>query len=118
MKTVSVSPKFQVVIPRRIREALSLRPGQKMQALQYADRVEYTRISHLDPADRSEGRGNAGETADSLFHPSRPSGLGYLIWSKALICQPEVVQGSGQTPIHLGNPGYILFSDQPRDLVL
>jgi len=41
MKTVSVSPKFQVVIPRRIREALSLRPGQKMQALQYADRVEF-----------------------------------------------------------------------------
>ena len=61
-----------------------------------------TRISHLDPADRPEGRGNAGETADSLFHPSRPSGLGYLIWSKALTCQPKLVQGSGQTPIHLG----------------
>ena len=33
METVSVSPKFQVVIPRRIREALGLRPGQKMQAI-------------------------------------------------------------------------------------
>lgn len=41
METVSVSPKFQVVIPRRIREALGLRPGQKMQALQYGDRVEF-----------------------------------------------------------------------------
>ena len=31
----------QVVIPRRrIREALGLKPGQKMQALQYGDRVE------------------------------------------------------------------------------
>lgn len=40
METVSVSPKFQVVIPRRIREALGLKPGQKMQALQYGDRVE------------------------------------------------------------------------------
>ena len=40
MDTVSVSPKFQVVIPRRIREALGLKPGQKMQALQYGDRVE------------------------------------------------------------------------------
>ena len=40
MDTVSVSPKFQVVIPRRIREALGLRPGQKMQALQYGDSVE------------------------------------------------------------------------------
>ena len=40
METVSVSPKFQVVIPRRIREALGLKPGQKMQALLYGDRVE------------------------------------------------------------------------------
>jgi AbrB family looped-hinge helix DNA binding protein len=40
METVSVSPKFQVVIPKRIREALGLKPGQKMQALQYGDRVE------------------------------------------------------------------------------
>lgn len=27
MDTVTVSPKFQVVIPRRIREALGIRPG-------------------------------------------------------------------------------------------
>ena len=40
MDIVSVSPKYQVVIPRRIREALGLKPGQKMQALQYGDRVE------------------------------------------------------------------------------
>ena len=40
LDTVSVSPKWQVVIPRRIREALGLKPGQKMQALQYGDRVE------------------------------------------------------------------------------
>ena len=37
---VTVSPKFQVVIPRAIRESLGLRPGQKVQALQYEDRVE------------------------------------------------------------------------------
>lgn len=37
---VTVSPKFQVVIPRSIRESLGLRPGQKVQALQYQDRVE------------------------------------------------------------------------------
>jgi hypothetical protein len=47
----------------------------------------------LDPADRPEGRENAGETADSLFHPSRPSGLGYLIWLKALMLQTKSVQG-------------------------
>ena len=37
---VTVSPKYQVVIPRAIREALGLRPGQKMQALQLDGRVE------------------------------------------------------------------------------
>jgi len=30
MDTVTVSPKFQVVIPRRLREELKLRPGQKL----------------------------------------------------------------------------------------
>jgi AbrB family looped-hinge helix DNA binding protein len=37
---VTVSPKFQVVIPLEIRAALGLRPGQKVQALQYGDRIE------------------------------------------------------------------------------
>jgi AbrB family looped-hinge helix DNA binding protein len=38
--TVTVSPKFQVVIPLAIREALGIRPGQKIQAIQYHDRIE------------------------------------------------------------------------------
>ena len=33
MNTVLVSPKFQVVIPRQIREQLNIRPGQKLQAM-------------------------------------------------------------------------------------
>ena len=41
MPTVTVSPKFQVVIPLRIRETLGLKPGQKVEALQYLDRVEF-----------------------------------------------------------------------------
>lgn len=44
MAIVTVSPKFQVVIPRRIREALGLKPGQKVQALQYLDRVEFIAV--------------------------------------------------------------------------
>ena len=40
METVTVSPKFQVVIPKNIRESLKLAPGQKIQALLYENRIE------------------------------------------------------------------------------
>ncbi len=40
MDTVTLSPKFQVVIPKRIRERLKLRAGQKIQAIAYDDRIE------------------------------------------------------------------------------
>jgi len=40
MQTVTVSPKFQVVIPKSIRETLHIRPGQKMQVIEYEGRVE------------------------------------------------------------------------------
>ncbi|MBI4468225.1 MAG: AbrB/MazE/SpoVT family DNA-binding domain-containing protein [Acidobacteria bacterium] len=41
MEIVTISPKFQVVIPRAIREALGLEPGQKVQAVQYENRIEF-----------------------------------------------------------------------------
>ncbi len=41
METVTLSPKFQVVIPRSIREALDLTPGEKLRVLRYSDRVEF-----------------------------------------------------------------------------
>ena len=40
MQTVTVSPKYQVVIPKTVREALKLHPGQKMQIVGYAGRIE------------------------------------------------------------------------------
>lgn len=40
MFLVTVSPKFQVVIPRAVREALGIKPGQKVQVVQYDNRVE------------------------------------------------------------------------------
>jgi AbrB family looped-hinge helix DNA binding protein len=40
MQTVTVSPKYQVVIPKNIREALQLRPGQKMRVIEYDGRIE------------------------------------------------------------------------------
>jgi AbrB family looped-hinge helix DNA binding protein len=40
MQSVTVSPKYQVVIPKTVREALKLYPGQKMQIIEYAGRIE------------------------------------------------------------------------------
>lgn len=47
MTIVTVSPKFQVVIPREIREALRLEPGQKVQVLQYQNRVEFIPVRSM-----------------------------------------------------------------------
>lgn len=40
MQSVTVSPKYQVVIPRSIRQSLGVRPGQKMQVFEYEGRIE------------------------------------------------------------------------------
>ena len=40
MQSVTVSPKYQVVIPKEVRESLKLQPGQKMQVVEYAGRIE------------------------------------------------------------------------------
>jgi AbrB family looped-hinge helix DNA binding protein len=41
METVTLSPKFQVVIPQAVREALRLTGGEKLRVIAYADRVEF-----------------------------------------------------------------------------
>ena len=41
MDTVTLSPKFEVVIPQDIREALHLTAGEKLRVLHYAGRVEF-----------------------------------------------------------------------------
>lgn len=40
MQTVTISPKYQVVIPKEIRDRLGLLPGQKVQAIAYGGRIE------------------------------------------------------------------------------
>ena len=44
MEMVLVSPKFQVVIPRAVRKALNIQPGQRVQVIQYEDRIELVPI--------------------------------------------------------------------------
>ncbi len=41
MQTVTVSPKYQVVIPRALRKQLNVRPGQKVEVLVYEGRLEF-----------------------------------------------------------------------------
>jgi AbrB family looped-hinge helix DNA binding protein len=40
MDIVTVSPKFQVVIPLRVRQSLDLQPGQKVHVLLFENRIE------------------------------------------------------------------------------
>jgi len=40
MSSVKISPKYQVVIPRKVRDSLQLKPGQKVQVILYGNRIE------------------------------------------------------------------------------
>lgn len=40
MTAVTVSPKFQVVIPKEIRESMGIASGQKIQMLTFRNRIE------------------------------------------------------------------------------
>lgn len=40
MNTVTISPKFQVVIPQSVREAMGLRSGEKAQVISFRNRIE------------------------------------------------------------------------------
>ncbi|MCL5028468.1 MAG: AbrB/MazE/SpoVT family DNA-binding domain-containing protein [Bacteroidetes bacterium] len=50
MTTVKISPKYQVVIPKEIRNKLKLKPGQKMQILQYGERIEFILLKNIKEA--------------------------------------------------------------------
>ncbi len=48
MLAVTISPKYQVVIPRHIRESMHLRPGQKMQVVEYGNRIEFVPLRKIE----------------------------------------------------------------------
>ncbi|OGQ79354.1 MAG: AbrB family transcriptional regulator [Deltaproteobacteria bacterium RIFCSPLOWO2_12_FULL_60_19] len=47
MEIVTVSPKFQIVIPRTIRKALGLKPGQKVHVIPYEGRIELVPVESI-----------------------------------------------------------------------
>lgn len=52
METATVSSKYQVVIPARVRRALGIRPGQRVQVIPYNGRIE---LIPLVPLKRTRG---------------------------------------------------------------
>ena len=42
-----MSPKYQVVIPRKVREQLGIRPGQRVQVFLYGDRIEFVPLKPM-----------------------------------------------------------------------
>ncbi len=48
MNIVTVSPKFQVVIPKNIRESMGIVSGQKVQMLVYKGRIELIPIQLIN----------------------------------------------------------------------
>lgn len=47
MTTVTISPKYQLVVPKAAREALQLEPGQKVEVLIYEGRLELVPLRDL-----------------------------------------------------------------------
>ncbi len=48
MTTVTITKKFQLEIPARIRKRLKLIPGQKVQVIEYDNRLEYIPIHSIE----------------------------------------------------------------------
>ena len=47
MDAVTVSPKYQVVIPKAVREKTGIRPGEKLQVVCFDDRIELVRTQPI-----------------------------------------------------------------------
>jgi AbrB family looped-hinge helix DNA binding protein len=48
MPVMTVSPKYQVVIPKEVREKLGIRPGQKVEAFAVGNRVELVPVQPIE----------------------------------------------------------------------
>lgn len=44
---VTVSSKYQVVIPREIRKTFNIHPGEKMEIIQHESRLEFIKVKNI-----------------------------------------------------------------------
>jgi AbrB family looped-hinge helix DNA binding protein len=47
MLTVTISPKYQIVIPKEVREALNLTPGEQLHVFRYQNRLEFVPVKDI-----------------------------------------------------------------------
>jgi AbrB family looped-hinge helix DNA binding protein len=50
MDAVTVSPKYQVVIPQKVREKMRVKPGQKMHVIAYDNMVVFIPVRPIQQA--------------------------------------------------------------------
>jgi AbrB family looped-hinge helix DNA binding protein len=50
MDTVTISSKYQMIIPRAIREKWNIKPGQKVRLIVYGDRLEVVKVRDIKEA--------------------------------------------------------------------
>ncbi len=61
MNTVKLSPKYQIVIPKKIRESMNFEPGQIFQVIGFNDRIELIKVQPME-----ESRGFLKEESASF----------------------------------------------------
>ena len=47
METVTISPKFQFVIPQKVREEMGLRAGEEMKVFSFRNRIEIVPVRDI-----------------------------------------------------------------------
>ncbi len=50
MNTVTVSTKYQVVIPKQVRQSMRIQPGQKIQVIEYGDHIVMIPVRSIEEA--------------------------------------------------------------------
>jgi len=82
MNEVTVSPEFQIVIPRNLREAMDIQPGARIQVLRYADRIELIPLkNHSIFAGSSRGSIPAWTGSQTGYEPRR------FLWLARILCR-------------------------------